>query len=354
MTNPGGTGVSRPIVALTVGDVTGVGPELVAMCLSKPGPSAMCRPLVIGPFPLVVQRAEAVGAPLTFREIAEVSAAKFEPGLVDVLQPAGAPLTAAPPAGQVDLEAGRLSAKCLETAFQLAEMGSVQGIVGAPINKSAFRLAGYDYLDEIEFLADLTKSPNPRLFGILARLWTTCATLHLPFRNVAASVTRASVLEAITAMNGALTRSGARAARIAVAALNPHNGEGGLLGREELDEIAPAIEDARSSGIDASGPFPADTVFPRAMASEMDGVVCMYHDQANIARKLHGFQHSASAVLGLPAPYATTAHGTAYDLVGTGTADPSSLLAALDFVTRQACPVAQEEPIPEARSEVPR
>ena len=344
MTNPGGTGVSKPIIALTVGDVTGVGPELVAMSLSQRGLGAMCRPLVIGPFPLVVERAKAVGATVTFREVGEVAGAKFEPGHVDVLQPAGAPISAAPPAGQVDVDAGKLAGRCLETAFQLAETGAVQGIVGAPINKAAFRLAGYDYLDEIEFLRDLTKSPNPRLFGILGRLWTTCATLHLPFREVAASVTRASVLEAITAIHEALVRNLSRSPRIAVAALNPHNGEGGLLGREELDEIAPAIEDARSTGINASGPFPADTVFPGAMTSKMDGIVCMYHDQANIARKLHGFQNSASAVLGLPAPYATTAHGTAYELVGTGTADPSSLLTALDFVIRQASPVETVHP----------
>jgi 4-phospho-D-threonate 3-dehydrogenase / 4-phospho-D-erythronate 3-dehydrogenase len=348
VTKPGGTGTSRPIVALTVGDVTGVGPELVARCLSELGPTAICRPLVIGPFALVVQRSEAVGSPLTFKEISDVSVARFEPGLVEVLDTTmAAAAESVPaesvPAGEVDINAARLAGECLETAFQLAEMGAVQGVVGAPMNKAAFRLAGYDYLDEIEYLTDLTKSPNPRLFGILGRLWTTCATLHLPFRDVAASVTRATVLEAITAMHEALMRNAAGAPGIAVAALNPHNGEGGLLGREELDEIAPAIEDARSRGVDASGPFPADTIFPRAMASKMDGVVCMYHDQANIARKLHGFQNSASAVLGLPAPYATTAHGTAYDLVGTGKADPSSLIAALDFVTRQASAVAAED-----------
>lgn len=340
-------------MALTVGDVTGVGPELVAMSLSKPAPGAMCRPVVIGPYRVVVQRAAAVGAAVTFREITDISSARFEPGLVDVLQPYGAPLTSELPAGQVDVNAGMLAGKCLETAFQLAEEGSVQGVVGAPINKEAFRLAGYHYLDEIEFLADLTNSPAPRLFGLLDGLWTTCTTLHLPFRDVAASVTRARVLEAIASLYEALMRNTARPVRIAVAALNPHNGEGGLLGREELDEIAPAIEDARALGIDATGPYPADTVFPRAMASKMEGVVCMYHDQANIARKLRGFENSASAVLGLPAPYATTAHGTAYDLVGTGTADPSSLLAALDFVTRQASPFPQDATMAAARKPLP-
>jgi 4-hydroxythreonine-4-phosphate dehydrogenase len=341
MTSGAGTQVSAPIVALTVGDVTGVGPELIATCLSSAGSRAMCRPVVIGPFLLVAERAEAVRASARFRRIADLSSASFEPGVIDVLEPAAALPTTSLSPGQVDVGAGKLAAQCLETAFELAEAGLVHGVVGAPMNKAAFRLAGYNYLDEIEFLADLTKSTNSRLFGILDRLWTTCVTLHLPFRDVAASVTRASVLEAITSMHEATMRNAGRPARIAVAALNPHSGEGGLLGREEIDEIAPAIEVARSSCIDVNGPFPADTIFPVSMALKMDGVVCMYHDQANIARKLHGFQNSASAVLGLPAPYATTAHGTAYDLVGTGTADPSSLMTALEFVSRQASPGSQ-------------
>jgi len=122
---------------------------------------------------------------------------------------------------------------------------------------------------------------------------------------------------------------------IAVAALNPHNGEGGLLGTEEVEEIAPAVDDACGLGIRAQGPFSADTLFPRSFAEGVQGVICMHHDQANIARKLQGFRDSASAFLGLPVPYATTAHGTAFDLVGQGAADPSSFIAALRFVVGQ-------------------
>ena len=235
----------------------------------------------------------------------------------------------------MDPSAGRIAGLCLTEAFSLAAGGRVQGVVAAPINKEAFRLGGFDYVDEIAFLMELTGSSEPRLFGILEHVWTTCVTLHTAFRDIPQAITKERVFGVIKSMHDALAKVGAGRAAIAVAALNPHNGEGGLLGREELDEIGPAVHDARDVGIDVSGPYPADTVFPRAIASKIRGVVCMYHDQANIARKLHGYQDSATAFIGLPVPYATTAHGTAFDIVGTGKADPSSLVAALRFVLGQ-------------------
>ena len=325
----------RPTIALTVGDVAGIGPELLAVCLSDESIYSICRPIVIGPKDVFEARSRAIGHPLAVREVLEPSDAALEFGIVELLQPEGTDRPGDAPIGQVDPGAGKTAALCLEAAFRLAADNKVDGVVGAPLNKQAFRLAGYDYLDEIAFLAELTHSPEPRLFGILERLWTTCVTLHVAFKDIAARVTRERVLEAIRAMHDTLERSGTREPSIAVAALNPHNGEGGLLGSEEIEEIAPAVDDACGLGIHARGPFSADTLFPRSFAEGVNGVVCMHHDQANIARKLHGFRDSASAFLGLPVPYATTAHGTAFDLVGQGAADPSSLMAALRFVVGQ-------------------
>jgi 4-hydroxythreonine-4-phosphate dehydrogenase len=325
----------RPTLALTVGDVAGVGPELLAVTLNQVETYSMCRPIVIGPRDLMAARSRAMDLTLDFREVQHLSESRFEYGTVDVLEPAGIERAGKLRVGEVSPEAGKIAALCLETAFKLASLDMIQGVVGAPLNKQAFRQAGYDYLDEIAFLAELTSSEEPRLFGILDRLWTTCVTLHVAFKEVASLITRERVLVAIRAMHEALEKSLVEPPFIAVAALNPHNGEGGLMGREEIDEIAPAVKEACEMGIRAQGPFPADTLFPRALAAGARGVVCMHHDQANIARKLHGFRDSASAFLGLPVPYATTAHGTAYDLVGHGAADPSSFLAALNFVVNQ-------------------
>ena len=324
---------NRPTIALTVGDIAGVGPELVAMCLSEESLYSMCRPIVIGPKGVFEARGRAIGVSLATREVLEPSPGVLEFGTVELVEPPGIDMDV--PLGEVDPRAGRIAALCLQAAFEMAAEKKIQGVVGAPLNKQAFRLAGYDYLDEIAFLAELSHSPEPRLFGILDRLWTTCVTLHVPFKDIASRITRERVFEAIVAMHDALERSGTAAPSVAVAALNPHNGEGGLLGTEEVEEIAPAVEAACTSGLDARGPFSADTLFPRSFAEGINGVVCMHHDQANIARKLHGFRDSASVFLGLPVPYATTAHGTAFDLVGQGAADPSSFMAALRFVVGQ-------------------
>jgi 4-hydroxythreonine-4-phosphate dehydrogenase len=331
---------SRPTLALTVGDVTGIGPELVIASLSDPLTYSFCRPVVIGPIELLESRSESIGVSLKFRQVADPEEAAYEFGTVNVLEPAGCEKAVRLPVGEVDPEAGRIVAFCLEKAFELASQDKIQGVVGAPLNKQAFRLGGCNYLDEIAFLAALTHSEEPRLFGILDRLWTTCVTLHVSFKDIAGLITRERVLAAIRAMHDALQRVRAEEPSIAVAALNPHNGEGGLLGSEEIDEIAPAAKDACALGIRVHGPFAADTLFPRAFAENVQGVICMHHDQANVARKLHGFKDSASAFLGLPVPYATTAHGTAFDLVGHGAADPSSYIAALTFVVGQCAPTA--------------
>jgi 4-hydroxythreonine-4-phosphate dehydrogenase len=318
-----------------MGDVSGVGPELVALALGRREDIAICRPLLIGSAKVLAERAEAVGAPVEFRTIAELNEARFEPGVVDLIDPFGASLDV-PAVGQVDPAAGKLAVRCLKVAFELARDRRIAGVVGAPLNKEAFRRAGYDYIDEIALLSEFTSSEEPRLFGILRGMMTTNVTLHIPFKDVPSQITQANVEASIEAMLAVLVKAGKSAPRVVVAALNPHNGEGGLMGSEEIDFIRPAVESKRAAGFDVTGPFSADMLFPMALSSGIDGVVCMYHDQANIARKFAGFAGSASAFIGLPVPYATTAHGTAFDLVGTGEADPSSFLTALRFVVDQS------------------
>ena len=325
----------KPVVAVTAGDVAGIGPELVIKLLADATLYEICRPLVVGAIEVLERGAQTLDSPVKLVAVDEYGDAHFVPGRVDVLSPGG-PAVSEVPLGAVDPRAGDFSARCLRKSVELAAEGHVDGIVWAPINKQSFQLAGYGYPDELAYLAELTSTAEPTLFGAFSGLWTICVTLHIPFRDVAATVTCERVLQTIGSLEQALRQAGVASPAIAVAGLNPHAGEGGKLGREELDEIGPAVERARADGIDARGPFGADTVFPRARAERMQGVVCMYHDQANIARKLQGPADGATIILGLPVPCATTAHGTAFDRAGAGTADPGSLQAAVRNVAALA------------------
>jgi 4-hydroxythreonine-4-phosphate dehydrogenase len=226
---------------------------------------------------------------------------------------------------------GRVAALCLTRAFELALAHAVDGVVAAPMSKEAFHLAGYDYLDELAYLSDVTGSPDTFMVGAMEWVWTVPVAEHIAFRDIADRITRDRVLKYIQHMHGILSRVKGPDPKIAVAALNVHGGEGGLFGCEEMEEIGPAVSDARDQGIDAHGPFPADTVFVRVREEGFHGVVCMYHDQANIVRKLQGTRRGATLFLGLPVICGTTAHGTAFDKAGMGICDAGSLEDALKY-----------------------
>ncbi|MGQ9629047.1 MAG: PdxA family dehydrogenase [bacterium] len=319
--------MERPIIAITMGDAAGIGPELIAKVLSSGRAHEICRPFVVGDPKVIGDICGIVGANLRFRAIERVSEARFSPPEIDVLCPEGAHIVW----GKVDPAMGRAAALCLKRAFGMAQAGEIHGVVSAPLNKEAFHLAGYEYPDELAYLAEITKSPETFILGAMDSLWTISVTEHIPFRGIVASIRRERIARRIGAIYDVLKSVGLSDPKIAVAALNVHAGEGGLFGREEIDEIEPAVREARERGIDARGPFPADTVFVRAMDEGFDGVVCMYHDQANIARKLMARGKGATIFIGLPVVCGTTAHGTAFDKAGAGVADPGSLEAALKY-----------------------
>jgi len=327
--------MDRPIVAVTMGDPAGIGPELVVKVLAEETTYEQCRPLVVGDVGVMEEIAGVLHSELRFRAVEIVGDARFVAGTVDVLRPEGLHVERRA-WGVLDSQMGDAAARCLRTAIELGQDGQVHGMVAAPMNKEAFHLAGYDYLDELAFLADVTGSRDTFLAGLVGSLWTAAVTEHIAFRAVADQITQERVLHSIRGLAELMRRAGRSQARIAVAALNPHGGEGGLFGREEIDEIAPAVMDAQEEGLDAQGPYPADTVFIRAKVEGFDAVLCLYHDQANIARKLLGTWDGATVFAGLPIPCATTAHGTAFDRAGQGTADPGSLAAALACVATLA------------------
>ena len=326
---------TRPTIAIAMGDPAGIGPEIIVKTMTEASLRDRCRPFIIGDIGVLRDTAAALSAPAAFHAIEDLSAASFPADGIAVMNPPGFALGPLP-APAVHPVLGEAAKRYLELAYTLAMRCQVQGVVMAPMNKESFRAAGYDYVDELQFLGELTSSPDPFILGAAGAVWAVSVSEHIPFKDIVNHVKRQRVGARICDLNRVLSQLNIAEPRIAVAALNPHGGEGGLFGREEIDQIAPAVHDAIRADIRVEGPVPADIVFKRAYAGDFDGVVCMYHDQMNIARKLQARADIATLWMGLPVIGATTAHGTAFDIAGQGVADPGSLKAALDFAIKLA------------------
>ena len=329
-------------VALTMGDACGIGPEVVAK-LFRGMQGAGC--VVLGDVGVMRRAAAFTGGMLAVAQV-ERATDVFEvpPNCVPVLQVDGLPpdLLAAR-VGRVDARAGAAAAACITRAVELARGGEVAAIVTAPIHKEALAAAGVAYPGHTEMLQALAapgdNAPPVRMMLANDELRTVLVTTHLSLRRAIDAVTFDAVLETIRIAHRSAASWGQAAPRIAVAGLNPHAGEGGLFGDEELRIIAPAIAAARAEGVDVSGPFAADTVFMRARNAaghpgEFDIVVAMTHDHGLIPVKYLGVEHGVNVTLGLPFVRTSPDHGTAFDIAGSGRADVSSLMAALKMARR--------------------
>jgi 4-hydroxythreonine-4-phosphate dehydrogenase len=294
-------------IGLVLGDPAGVGAELAAKLLAS---EDLAGVTVIGD----ARQLEAG---------ARVAKAKLP--RVEVLDRRNAD-PAAIPLGQACAEGGRAALDNFTAALDLARDGKLDAVCFTPFNKQALMMAGNRFEDELRYAADHLGWKHPvGEFNILGKLWNARVTSHIGIAQVSAHLTRERVLEAIRLTDAQMRRAGFNPPRIAVAALNPHAGEGGAFGREEIDVIAPAVADARAQGIEASGPFPSDTVYLRARDGQFDSVVTMYHDQGQIAIKLLGFSRGVTLLGGLPIAVTTPAQGTAYDIAGKGIATPDAL-----------------------------
>ncbi len=328
---------TKPRIAIVMGDPAGIGPELIVKALGDERLHERCRPVIIGDVEVMRKSAAWLGSALRFHATDDIADAAFQSGVYAVLSPPGFRVGRVPPPA-VHPKLGEAAGRYLEWAYRLAMRSQVDGVVMAPMNKESFREAGYDYYDELQFLGELTGSREPYILAAAGPVWAVAVTEHIPFRDIVGYIKRERVLRFIQRLHGVLIKLTRAEPRIAVAALNPHGGEGGLFGTEEIDEIEPAIRDALRDDIRVSGPVPSDIIFKRALDGEFDGVVCMYHDQLNIARKLQARGDIATLWMGLPVIGATTAHGTAFDIAGQGIADPGSMRAALDYAIRLATP----------------
>ncbi len=279
-------------------------------------------------------------ARLTIRPVPTPDAALGEPGRVDVLDLANVDVTRLR-LGQLSAAAGGAAMEYVLRAYELACAGAVAGMVTAPINKEATMLAGYPDLGHMDLFERLTGNREHATMLVTRALRVVHLTTHYSLAEACRQVTRERVLRQLRLTHRSFESWGWERPRIGVAALNPHGGEGGLLGREEIEAIAPAVADARAEGIDAQGPYPADSLFPQALDGRYAAVLAMFHDQGHIAIKVHDFARSVSVALGLPFLRTSVDHGTAFDIAGRGIADPLSMVEAI----RVAAELASGRPL---------
>jgi 4-hydroxythreonine-4-phosphate dehydrogenase len=303
-----------------MGDPSGVGPEVIAKALAKPEVRALAELSVIGSAQALFDtwsKLALPGAPPPVTEIHGIPEGPF-------------------PLGELSVDSARAAHAWVEFAARLCIAGEAGAMVTAPVNKEAFQLAGITDTGHQEVLARLSGATNVKTMLISGQLRCMHLSTHKSLAEACRYVTRENVLHAIELTQRHFAAWGIASPRIAVAALNPHASDNGLIGREELDEIAPAIADARLLGIDASGPHPADSVFNAAIAGKYDVVVVMYHDQGHIPIKVHGFEQSISVNLGLPIIRTSVDHGTAFDIAGQGIADETSMVEAIRLAANLA------------------
>jgi 4-hydroxythreonine-4-phosphate dehydrogenase len=311
-----------------MGDAAGIGPEIVVKALTVKKTYDLCRPVVVGDLGIMERATSIVKAPVAVRGIGSVAEAHFVYGTLDVLDLANLPSDL--PFARVDARAGRAAYEYIERAVRLALAGEIDAVATAPLNKEALKAGGCPLPGHTEILADLSGTRDFSMLLISKSLRVIHVSTHVSLRRACDLVKRERVLRVIGLADEALKRFGVASPRIAVAGLNPHAGEGGLFGAEEIEEIVPAVAQARERGIDATGPVPPDTVFFRAAVKrEFDVVVVMYHDQGHIPLKLSGFEEGVNVTVGLPFVRTSVDHGTAFDIAGTGKADSRSMTAAI-------------------------
>jgi len=310
---------SAPRLALVMGDPAGIGPELFVRLLAEPAVREGAALVGIGDARLLARGIEQAGLDpeLLVERDREAALSAAAPGRPAFWDRADCDPAECPPA-RVSAAAGAAALAAFRAALELARDGRVDAITFAPFNKQAIRLVHRAYEDEAVEAASFFGCPGACVeFNVAGGLWNARVTSHVPLREVADLLTVERIVERIATTDGVLRAAGIARPRIAVAALNPHAGEGGAFGSEEIEVIGPAVERARALGLPASGPYPADTVFLRAKAGAFDAVVTLYHDQGQIAIKLLGFERGVTVLWGLPVPITTPAHGTAFDIVGT-------------------------------------
>ena len=320
--------MARPIIGITMGDAAGVGPEIIMKALAVPEVYEISRPLVVGDARRLRKASQIVGSKLSVRPIQKPEEAVFRLGEADVVDLPVIPEDL--PFGKLSAVAGDGAFKFIQRAVELAMAGRIDGICTAPLNKEALHAGGHKYPGHTELLAKLSGTEEVSMMLATPKMRVIHVTTHIGLLDAIEKIEPALVERTIRRGHDALVRSGMARPRIAVCAINPHAGEGGLFGRgEEETKIIPGIKAARARGIEVEGPLPADTLFFRAGRGDFDLVVAMYHDQGHGPVKVLGLEAGVNITVGLPFVRTSVDHGTAFDIAGTGKADERSLVQAM-------------------------
>ena len=335
-----------PILAITMGDPAGVGPEIIAMSLAQHAPYEICRPLVVGDAAMMELGVKSAKVNLKVRAIATVAEAQFEEGTIDIID-----LKLIDPAtfayGQVSAQCGHAAFEAVRTAIELAMKGEVDGTVTAPLNKEALHVAGHNFAGHTEIYAHFTDTKKYAMLLADDKLRVIHVSTHVSLREACERAKKERVIAVTELIMGACKSFGIENPKIGIAGLNPHAGEGGLFGDEEIHEIIPAVEEMQARGWNVEGPVPPDSLFSRARSGQFDGCVAMYHDQGHIAFKVGGFEwdrqtqrmvavKGVNITLGLPIIRVSVDHGTAFDVAGKGIANPDALLMSIEYAALMA------------------
>ena len=320
--------MTKPLVAVTFGDASGIGPELVAKLLERPNVAAAAQIVLVGDAWVWAQGQRIAGTAHTVKTIhgwGEARNGDGTPKFLELDTVAKADVIAA----QVTLAAGRGARLALTACLDAVKKGQIDAICFAPLNKQAMKKGGMAFEDELHFFADYFGVTGYFCeFNTLGTLWTSRISSHIPLADIPKYVTKDRIKAAARLTYQTLKQAGFADPRVAVAALNPHGGDGGTCGREEIDIIEPAARELNAEGLPILGPFPADTIFLKARDGALDSVVTMYHDQGQVAVKLLGFERGVTVAGGLPVPITTPAHGTAFDITGQGKANEEAMTQA--------------------------
>ncbi len=326
--------MSKPRIAIVPGDPSGIGPELIARLLNEEGTIEAADIVLVGDSHLWQQGAEQADLPVVLNAVEEADIAD-QSGVshleMETIKRDDVKIS------EVTVAGGTTSLRCLDKALDLAQAGFVDGVLFAPFNKAAMTSAGLNAEDEHKYMARyLGFDGYHSEINVLDELMTTRVTSHIGIKDVAENISQEGVTRAVNLANDTLRRAGNERPSIAVAALNPHAGDNGKFGREEIDILEPAIKKIQEKQINVTGPWPSDTVFLKAKRGEVDAVVTMYHDQGQIAIKLMGFERGVTVAGGLPIPVATPAHGTAFDIAGQKKANVGATQQAFALLVRMA------------------
>ena len=322
----------KPIIGILLGDATGIGAEITCKVCARNEILAYCKPILIGDLRVLRTGMKISGTNFSLNIIDDVSQADWSDSIPILdqknLNPADIKV------GQIDVKSGKATGELFETALKLFKNGDIHGFTFAPYNKAALEYGGFDIFKL--FARNLRVTWPFGELNMVNNVWVSRVTSHIPLKDVSKRLTIKNIAGAIKLVNDTMILTGIDQPRIAVAALNPHAGEDGLFGKEEIEKIIPAIDKANEDGINVKGPFPADTLFLNAFKGLYNGITTMYHDQGQIALKLMNFESAVTVVAGLSCPITTPAHGTAFDIVGRGVANPSAMQNAIKIAAEMA------------------